>query len=262
MSERNLSPLFTWRSALTESGLPPTARHVGLTLSLHMSERGDSCFPSAPTLADETGLSRQTVLAMVKILEDAGYLEVSRGVGRGNSNHYRAIVPEKVNVVTLSSRDIAKEADAFEDPKNVKDAALNQHLTSPSSTERVNVVTTNGQPAVLKSVNESVIEDGVGASSTDEAPQPLPDWGEFEDLKRLCQQLGAEDLLDLDFWKRVEALTQGTQIYYDDQLRKYLAWWESKEPSRRHRNRKRGFMSWIKEDISRENWRKRRAAQH
>ena len=48
-----LSALFTWRSAICESGLPPTARHVALTLSLHMNERGGSAFPGATLLATD-----------------------------------------------------------------------------------------------------------------------------------------------------------------------------------------------------------------
>jgi len=42
------SPLFTWRSAIAESHLPPTTKLVAVMLSLHMNERGGSCF--APRL--------------------------------------------------------------------------------------------------------------------------------------------------------------------------------------------------------------------
>lgn len=72
--EHRLSALFTWRSAICDSELPSTSRHVALTLSLHMSERGDSCFPSVRRLADETGLSRRTVQRHLKELVEAGWL--------------------------------------------------------------------------------------------------------------------------------------------------------------------------------------------
>jgi hypothetical protein len=96
MSRDQLSPLFTWRSAITESGLPPTVRLVALALSLHMSERGDSCFPARQTLADETGLSVRSVDKAIKQLEEAKYLVVDRPAktkGRGHMNTYRATVP-------------------------------------------------------------------------------------------------------------------------------------------------------------------------
>jgi hypothetical protein len=57
-----------------------------------MSERGDSCFPAVPTLAEETGLAESTVRAATSALEAAGWLV--RDIGGGNrSNRYRALTP-------------------------------------------------------------------------------------------------------------------------------------------------------------------------
>jgi hypothetical protein len=69
----HLRPLFTWRSAIVESDLPPTARHVALTLALHMNERGGSCFPSQATLASETGLHPRTVKRSLQAGWSAGW---------------------------------------------------------------------------------------------------------------------------------------------------------------------------------------------
>ena len=94
-TDRMLSPLFTWRSAVAskESKLTATQRHVALTLSLHMSERGDSCFPSMPTLADETGLGLSTVRKATGHMHEAGWLV--RKVRRGRqSNLYTAVIPD------------------------------------------------------------------------------------------------------------------------------------------------------------------------
>lgn len=94
----HLRPIFTWRSAICESHLPPTQRHVALTLSLHMSERGDSCWPSHETLADETGYHVQTVKAALRELERAGWISKTvrrRGVGRGTRVEYVAEVPTR-----------------------------------------------------------------------------------------------------------------------------------------------------------------------
>lgn len=88
-----LKPLFTWRSAIAESDLKPTTKHVALTLSLHMSERGDSCFPGKPLLAAETGCALRTVDAAIKELGEKRWLEVKKGGGRGRSNQYFAKIP-------------------------------------------------------------------------------------------------------------------------------------------------------------------------
>ncbi len=96
MTEPRLSPLFSWRSAICDSGLEPTTRHVALTLSLHMNERGGSCFPSQATLARETGLHDETVRLHLRRLREAGYLLVENDrsmKGRGTRNHYSATIP-------------------------------------------------------------------------------------------------------------------------------------------------------------------------
>lgn len=101
MSSERLSRLFTWRSALCESGLPPTARHVGLTLSLHMSERGDSAFPSVSTLAEETGLARRSVQRHLRALQGEGRIEpdgwasYQTAGGEQRTRRYRAAVPDE-----------------------------------------------------------------------------------------------------------------------------------------------------------------------
>lgn len=87
----------------------------------------------------------------------------------------------------------------------------------------------------------------------------LSAWEGMGDLLVTLKQLGADDFLDPHYWRRIDQLTKGTEVFYDWALRKYLAWWESKPVSLRHRNRRRGFMNWIKQDLAREDWRKNRA---
>lgn len=92
------SPLFGWRGAVTDSELSANAKHVALALSLHMSERGDSCFPSVETLAAETSRGKKTVIDAIRALETAGFLTVRRdkSPGRGSSNRYTAIFSKRV----------------------------------------------------------------------------------------------------------------------------------------------------------------------
>lgn len=85
MSDRK--PLFSWRHAIIQSDLPPTTRHLLLTLSVHMTDAGESCFPSTETLARETGLSKKAVIKHIRVARDAGWLRVGvAGLGRLSDN--------------------------------------------------------------------------------------------------------------------------------------------------------------------------------
>lgn len=87
----NLSPLFTWRSAIAESDLAPTSKLVAFALSLHMNERGESCFPSQTTLAKETSLGERTVRYHLLFLERLGW--IVREKRRGRSDLYSTTTP-------------------------------------------------------------------------------------------------------------------------------------------------------------------------
>jgi DNA-binding transcriptional MocR family regulator len=142
--DRNLSPLFTWRSVLQspEAGLPSTARHVGLGLSLHMSEKGDSCFPGIRLLAEECGLAKSTISQAVKELEAGGFLRVKRGGGRGKRTEYSAVIP--VWFTELSSRELSSSETVSEN--------------GPSDDqETVHLTTLNGPSPRTEDVMEGVI---------------------------------------------------------------------------------------------------------
>lgn len=89
--------LFSWRHAILESELPSTTRHVLLTLSCHMSDAGDSCFPSTRKLSRETGLSERAVITHLKKAKAAGWLKVGlHGFGdrRWRSHEYTVSIPQ------------------------------------------------------------------------------------------------------------------------------------------------------------------------
>jgi hypothetical protein len=92
--------LFAWRAAIIESDLPADTKHVGLTLSMHMDERGGSCFPSLNKQARETSRGKRQVRDHLGRLEEDGFLLIHRGKrGRGNPNHYQAVLPEEAEKV-------------------------------------------------------------------------------------------------------------------------------------------------------------------
>ena len=108
-SQNTLSPLFTWRSAICESDLPATAKHVALTISLYMNERGGSAFPGGSRLARDTSLDLRTVKRALALLEAEGWLTVvHRGScvrgGRRTANEYAASQPDRCHTTTGVTR--------------------------------------------------------------------------------------------------------------------------------------------------------------
>lgn len=112
-----LAPLFTWRSAISESDLPPTVRHVALALSLYMNERGGSAHPGPSRLARETGYHLVTVKRALGALEEHGYLNcVTRGGsdrdGTRTANEYVAAFPTPDPPTTTRSAPLPVEQPA------------------------------------------------------------------------------------------------------------------------------------------------------
>lgn len=128
---RTLSPLFGWRSALCDSDLAPTQRHVAMTLSLHMSERGDSCFPSLPTLARETGYSIRTVIRALHVLQTRGWLSVKRGGGRGRPNRYTATIPTVPVNSDMRNSDNSDTLSPFQGHKQCHGGSINSDTVTP-----------------------------------------------------------------------------------------------------------------------------------
>lgn len=105
MSERpTLKAMFTWRSAICDSDLAPTTRHVALTLSLHLNERSASAHPGALCLSRETGYSLRCVREHLALLESAGWLQLVKKGGligeRRTANEYALVVPDPVLPIT------------------------------------------------------------------------------------------------------------------------------------------------------------------
>jgi len=69
---------YTWRAAILKSDLPPTTRHVLLTLSCYVNDAGGSAYPSTKTLADDTGLSERAVITHLKFAVEASWLKINK----------------------------------------------------------------------------------------------------------------------------------------------------------------------------------------
>lgn len=116
-----LAPLFTWRSAISESTLPSTTRHVALALSLYMNERGGSAHPGAGRLAKETALNVATVREhLAKLVEDGWLVIAEQGGQRGEkrkANEYVAHVPSGVDDPSFSTTGRGETTDPSSSPR-------------------------------------------------------------------------------------------------------------------------------------------------
>lgn len=186
--------IFSWRQAITQSRLPATTRHVLLTLSLHMNDVGESCFPSIKTICDETGLTNRSVISHIAAAEAAGWLNV--GVhgfaGQGWKRHeYIANVPE--NVVKEIHRLFQKRGEG-DSPRTVKGGEPLAKGGEPNSKKVVKEVHTSSSCNSTSNTTKQCIEARTsarhaasGASSDcppDVTGETWRDWLSLRDRKR------------------------------------------------------------------------------
>ncbi|MGX7703829.1 helix-turn-helix domain-containing protein [Methylobacterium sp. Gmos1] len=91
-----MNTFFSWQHAVRDSKLEPTTKLVCYTIGLRMAADGTGCFPSYSLIAEESGLSRSTVIDHIGRAERAGYLvkeSRDRPNGSATSNIYRPCMP-------------------------------------------------------------------------------------------------------------------------------------------------------------------------
>lgn len=166
MSDSN--SMFSWRKAILKSGLPPTTRHVLLTLACHMNEAGESCFPSIKLLCEETGLSNRAVITHLQNATELGWITVGKhgfGGQRWAAHEYRPAWPHHLR----------KVADALEKAVNVvhHDNQKAVNVVHVLDEKAVNVVPKGGEPNDEKAVKE--VHSSNPYSSSVSASETLPD---------------------------------------------------------------------------------------
>lgn len=176
----NGSRAWTWRHAIIESDLPPTTRHVLLTISCHMNDRGEGCFPSMRELARETGRSLRAVCEHINVAIEAGWLVRFEHGYRGQRwkrSEYRPGWPPA-----------AEGVDATSTPKLL---TQDQHLgegVDATSTE----VCTSGQHEVLTQRTQDKTSQESSHSLS------LGEGGRFADLiDELLEPVGGHRAVDM-----------------------------------------------------------------
>lgn len=93
MADRWAKDRFGWPSRLADPMLTDRARHVGLVLYGFADGDTGECWPSFATLAKLTQKSLDTIKRAIRELEQAGYIALRRGNGRGNQSVFTLRVP-------------------------------------------------------------------------------------------------------------------------------------------------------------------------
>lgn len=97
-----MNAFFSWQHAVRASKLESTTKLVCYTIWSHMASDGTGCFPSYALIAEESGLSRRSVIEHVQKAAEAGFLSIEhrdRENGSRSSNLYQPCMPGVVNVV-------------------------------------------------------------------------------------------------------------------------------------------------------------------
>lgn len=214
----DVKPLFTWRSAVCESGLPPTCRHVLLTLALHMNERGGSCWPSMETVASETGLNRATVIRQVRLASETGWLLVTQSKGKV-SNRYEAAIPSHTTTVADDDGRTERQSQRT----TVADDQSNRRSDEPQPSPSVAPTVAQDDPST--SVSTSLISSG----DHQRAREPFDDfWAVYP---RRSDKAAAKKAFDkATKLADVPVIIEGAQRYADDPNReaeftKHAATW-------------------------------------
>jgi hypothetical protein len=129
---------WTWRHAIINSPLPPTTRHVLLTLSCHVNDAGEPAYPSTALLAAETGLSERAVVTHLQSAAALGWLIVQKhgyGGQKWARNQYYPRVPDGFELPDRDTR--GTEAGSVPSKTGRKNKALKdvQQLVDNSGAE-------------------------------------------------------------------------------------------------------------------------------
>jgi hypothetical protein len=155
---------YTWRHAIINSTLPPTTRHVMLTLSCHVNDAGEAAYPSTALLAHETGLSERAVVSHLRIAAKLGWLSVQKhgfGGQRWARNQYYPCVPDGFEIADRKAQGTEASSvpcGSSRGKKALKDVrCLVDKGTEPSSVpsaKALNVVPKGTEPDDKKALNE------------------------------------------------------------------------------------------------------------
>ncbi|WP_241023364.1 helix-turn-helix domain-containing protein [Paraburkholderia sp. Ac-20340] len=154
---------WTWRHAIIKSGLSPTTRHVLLTLSCHLNDLGEDCFPSTAMLAEETGLSERSVCTHLTTAASLGWFVVRKhgfAKQRWARHEYLPRIPEgfEIRAENEGTETGSVPSKRGRGAKALKDVQCpvdkGTEAGSVPSEKALNVVQEGTEPSDVKALNE------------------------------------------------------------------------------------------------------------
>lgn len=100
-------PVWTWRDAVRQSGVPPLTKLVCYSIANYLADVGAGCFPSVKTLMADTGLSNKSIAAHLAHAQEAGLLIIERRTGRDGRRQLTHYLPRFPSNATLAKRPAA-----------------------------------------------------------------------------------------------------------------------------------------------------------
>lgn len=163
---------FLWETAIMQSDLHPTTRHVAHAIATHMDVAG-RCWPGAQLLSDKTGLAKRTVEKQRKLLLDGGWLKrqfLPSSPGEKLSTPrktYLACVPVGKESVSTDAKSVPP--DAFESVATdaITDHYLEQNKNRPRTVPKKWSVEGDLDQAMLRETLALTGSSGLQSRTTD-----------------------------------------------------------------------------------------------
>lgn len=194
--------LWQWKQSLLNKGPDnPMYKHLLLTLSCFMNQKGKSCFPSINKIEDCSSLSRPTVIKYLKKAKKDGWIKVKkRGIeGKAwNRNEYEAAIPKAVKEINCDDDVAVKEVNHQGDKavnlfNEGSKRGLPKAVKQVNSNNPTNNTTNKEESKAVKEVNRQ------------DSSHPLQEYvkEELEEVSKLEKQLTASNCESLieDFGK-------------------------------------------------------------
>lgn len=214
---------------------------VLLAIADSADDDGTNAWPAISTVAKRARISERSAQRAIKRLAESGELSVETQAGGNEStradrrpNRYTIhiergdrLTPRSPNGVTP----VVERGDTAMSPNPSLDPSLEVRTTSRTRRQADEIRAP--WPEELEPIRTELEQ------LTPALPEKL-------------QALVRREFFDPDYWRTIDALTDGTGVFYDRLLRRYLTWQANAPPSRRHRALKRGFSEWVKSEIHRD----------
>lgn len=222
---------YTWRSAIVNSELPSTTRHVLLTLSLYINDMGQSAYPSIERLSKETGLTDRAVGKHLRLAKELGWVRVGKmGFGGQNwaNNCYFPQIPgdaeyteQDIEGQERGSAPFQKGQERGSEGQERRSGEVRNHVPTNNPSEQSNeqsIRETRKKPRASSSPKGVIFDDWIAAVKA-KGGKPIPEGHEvFKYAEKIDLPIDYVRLCWLEFKRNFGG---NTEKKYDDWARTF-----------------------------------------